>query len=54
MELSEVIWCLENDTEAALNWFDSNYMQLNIEKCKVLLMGHKTQLHTLNVNGTRI
>ena len=53
-ELGEVIWKLENDTYSAIIWFENNYMKLNAEKCKFLLMGNKPQEMFLNVEGHQI
>ena len=32
---------LEHDSLIAIEWFDSNYMKLNSNKCHLLLAGHK-------------
>ena len=53
-DLTEVIWKLENDTLSAITWFESNYMKLNSDKCKFLLMGNKTQHVFLNIEGNKI
>ena len=50
LELSEVIYALENDASIALLWFENNYMKHNIDKCKFLLMGNVTQHQFLNVH----
>ena len=41
MELNELIRQLEHDSLIAIEWFESNYMKLNTDKCHLLLAGHK-------------
>ena len=53
-DLTEVIWKLENDTLSAITWFENNYMKLNADKCKFLLMGKKNQHIFLDINGNKI
>ena len=40
-DLNELIRQLEHDSHLALEWFESNYMKLNTDKCHLLLAGHK-------------
>ena len=41
LELKELIRKLEHDSALALEWFESNYMKLNTDKCHLLIGGHK-------------
>ena len=41
--LESLISRLEHDALLVIEWFDSNYMRLNEEKCHLLLSGHKPQ-----------
>ena len=41
MELSELLVELEHDSLLAIEWFESNYMRLNTNKCHLLVGGHK-------------
>lgn len=41
MELSELIRRLEHDSLLAIEWFESNYMKLNTDKCHLIVAGHK-------------
>ena len=39
--LPEVVKKLEKNTDLAINWFQNNYMKLNIDKCHLLMFGSK-------------
>ena len=39
--LEDLIRRLEHDSIPAIEWFESNYMKLNQDKCQFLLSGHK-------------
>ena len=39
--LDDLIRRLEHDSVLAIEWFESNYMKLNQDKCHFLLSGHK-------------
>ena len=32
---------LENHPDMAFNWFENNYMKINLDKCHLLISGHK-------------
>ena len=35
--LDELLMCLEHDTALIACWFESNYMKLNTDKCKLII-----------------
>ena len=41
VDLSELLRQLEHDSYLAIEWFESNYMKLNTDKCHLLLAGRK-------------
>ena len=53
-ELESVLLRLEHDCLLAIEWFDSNFMKLNRDKCHLLIAGFKHQNHWLNVGGIKI
>ena len=38
----------------AIEWFESNYMKLNQDKCHSLLSGHKQEMIQANIGQTKI
>ena len=40
-KLENVVSKLENDSDIAICWFESNYMKLNTDKCHLLVTGNK-------------
>ena len=52
--LQGLLFRLENDTLIAIEWFHSNFMKLNEDKCHFLFPGNVTQLHSLKVGKERI
>ena len=45
---------LEHDSMLAIEWFESNYMKLNQDKCHSLLSGHKQEMIQANIGQTKI
>ena len=45
---------LEHDAALAIEWFESNQMKLNQDKCHFLLSGHKYETLFVNVGETKI
>ena len=45
---------LEPDTKLAIDWFENNYMELNKDKCHLLVAGHRYEILWVNIGGTRI
>ena len=41
-------------TPGAIEWFETNYMKLNKDKCKVLIAGHKLEWMWLDVGNTSL
>ena len=54
MELSELIRKLEHDSILAIEWFESNYMKLNTDKCHLLLAGHRHEYIWAQIGNDRI
>ena len=44
---------LEHDVTLAIEWFESNYMMMNQDKCHFLFSGHKYETF-VNVGETKI
>ena len=40
-DLNTLINRLEYDTSLAVEWFESKFMKLNLDKCHLLVSGHK-------------
>ena len=38
----------------AIEWFESNYMKLNQDKCHFLLSGHKHEMIWANIGQTKL
>ena len=45
---------LEHDALLVIEWFDSNYMKLNADKCHLLLSGYKIQWTWAMIGNERI
>ena len=41
MSLESLLYRLEHDAHIAIEWFESNYMKLNKDKCHFLITGNK-------------
>ena len=53
-DLPNLLYFLEHDTHIAIEWFESNYMKLNKDKCHFLISGHKFEYLWIHVGGTKI
>ena len=53
-DLGNLINRLEHDSMLAIEWFQSNYMKLNEEKCYFLLSGYKHKMMFANIGQSRI
>ena len=53
-DLNHLTKILEHDSLLAIEWFDSNYMKLNEEKCNFIVAGHKYEHTWANVGQTMI
>ena len=53
-ELSNLLSRLEHDANIAIEWFDSNYMKLNKNKCHLLISGQKYEHLSVNVGTHQI
>ena len=51
MELSELIRRLEHDSLLAIEWFESNYMKLNTDKCHLIVAGHRHEYIWARIGG---
>ena len=54
LDLKSLITRLEHDAALAIEWFESNYMKLNQDKCHFLFSGHKYETLFVNVGETKI
>ena len=45
---------LEHDARIAIEWFESNYMKLNEDKCHFLISGNKSEHLFVNVGPYKI
>ena len=52
--LESLILRLEHDSLLFIEWFDSNYMRLNVNKCHLLLSGYKHQWNWAMVGNEQI
>ena len=53
-DLESVLHCLEHDSLLAVEWFENNYMQLNSDKCHLLISGFKHQIHWASIGDTKV
>ena len=42
--LEDLVNSLEHGAGLAIEWFDSNYMKLNQDKCHLIISGHKCKV----------
>ena len=54
MDLENLVRRLEHDSMLAIQWFESNYMNLNHDKCHFLPSGHKHEMIWTNIEQTKI
>ena len=54
MDLGNLIRRLEHDSLVAIEWFESNYMKLNGDKCHFLIAGNKHEHLWLNFGESQI
>ena len=54
LDLKRLITRLEHDAVLAMEWFESNDMKLNQDKCHFLISGHKYETLFVNVGETKI
>ena len=52
--LEDLIRRLEHDSILAIEWFESNYMKLNQDKCHFLLSGHKNEVKFAKIGHSKI
>ena len=52
--LESLIQKLEHDSILAIEWFESNYMKLNNDKCHLLLSGYKHKVMWENIGKSQI
>ena len=52
--LKDLMQRLEHDTKLAIEWFESNYMKLNEDKCHLLVAGHRYETLWADIGNTRI
>jgi len=54
MDLSELIRKLEHDSLLVIEWFESNYMKLNTDKCHLLLAGFKHEYISAKIGNDKV
>ena len=54
LDLKIHITRLEHDATFAIEWFESNCMKLNLDKCHFLFSGHKHETLFANVGEAKI
>ena len=54
MELNALLKRLEHDSLLAIEWFESNYMKMNPDKCHLILAGHKHEHIWAKIGSDRI
>ena len=54
VELNVLLKRLEHDSVLAIEWFESNYMKMNTDKCHLILAGHKHELIWAEIGTDRI
>ena len=54
MDLESLITRLDHDAVLAIEWFESNYIKLNQDKCHFLFSEHKYETLFVNVGETKI
>ena len=52
--LKDLMQRLEHDAKLAIEWFESNYMKLNEDKCHPPVAGHRHETLWANIGDTRI
>ena len=52
--IQSLIQRLEHDSMLAIEWFESNYMKLNCDKCHLLLSGYKHEVMWANIGQSQI
>ena len=53
-DLESLIQRLEHDSMLATEWFESNYIKLNGDKCHLLLSGYKHEVMWANIDQSQI
>ena len=53
-DLNTLINRLQHDTSLAVEWFESNFMKINQDKCYLLVSGHKHETVWAKVGETKI
>ena len=54
IDLENLIYRLEHDAHISIEWFESNYMKLNEDKCQFLISGNKNEHLFVNVGLPKI
>ena len=54
LEIKTLMRNLEHDSLLAIEWFESNYMKLNTDKCNLLLVGNKSEHIFANIGNNNI
>ena len=54
LDLKSLFTRLEHNVTLAIEWFESNYLMLNQDKCNLLFSGHKHETLFVNAGETKI
>ena len=54
MSLSALVNRLENSAKSVAQWFEYNYLTLNVNKCKLIISGNKEGIIIASVGETKI
>ena len=54
MSLSALVNRLENSAKSVTQWFEYNYLKLNVNKCKLIISGDKEKMIIASVSETKI
>ena len=54
LDLEAVLLSLQHDAMIAIEWFESNYMKINADKCHLILSGFRHQMHSIDLGGFKI
>ena len=54
MSLSALVNRLENSAKSVTQWFECNYLKLNVNKCKLIISGNKEEVIIASVGETKI
>ena len=54
MSLNDLVNRLENSAKSVTQWFEYKYLNLNVNKCKLIISGNKEEMIIASVGETKI